>query len=272
MFEFLVIAGVIVFAFACKSFALPFFRRLGNVAILAATFLGGYFISGGNIVWGVIAALSWFFLPWLEILTRVRKLRLPLDKKLRSRFPPTREQFPLLKDFTEEVREEGFEHVEDAGWDWEEMKQFVRFFRHPDNKHQAAIYLNEQTHLAYAYIAISSRTPGGDIWTTWNYPFSYTMKFAPELHLNRVLNAESFMELLACHESFLNQQGIETEKLVDVPSEDLQSVMEKELRNQIDHNLDKGLIRLSGQGTFRYSWRGMIFLWLQFVKDMVKMS
>lgn len=272
MFEFLIIAGVIVLAVACKTFTHPFYRRLGNLAILAASFLTGYFLSGGNIIWGVIAMFSWFFLPWLEILTRVRNLRLPLDKKLRHRFPPTQEQFPLLGDFTSEVKEEGFEHVDDAGWEWDEMKQFVRFFQHSDKKHQAAIYLNEQTHLVYAYISISSRTADGNTWTTWNYPFSYTMKFAPEFHLNRVIDAHSFLELFDCHESFLLRQGITNEKLIDIDPDNVQTVTENELRNQIDHNLDKGLIRLSGKGTFRYSWRGMFYLWFQSIKDMVKMS
>ncbi len=45
-----------------------------------------------------------------------------------------------------------------------------------------------------------------------------------------------------------------------------------ELRLQIDHNLDQGLIRLSGNGTVKYSWRGLVFLWCQFLKDMVRLS
>jgi hypothetical protein len=272
MSEFLIVAGVVLFAFACKTFSHVVFRKLGNVAILVATFLAGFYLSGGSVVWGCVAILGWFFLPWLEILTRVRKLRLPLDKKLRYRFPPSQEQFPLLDDFTDEVKEEGFVFVDDAGFDWDDMKQFVRFFKHSEKNYQAAIYLNEQAHIAYAYISISSRTKRGDTWTTWNYPFSYTMKFSPDLHVNRVVNAHSFMELLDRHEMFLLRNAITEEQLTEVDPEKIPAITEKELRNQVDHNLDKGLITLSGKGTFRYSWRGMIFLWFQFVKDMVKMS
>ena len=45
-----------------------------------------------------------------------------------------------------------------------------------------------------------------------------------------------------------------------------------ESRRQVDHNLDQGLITLSGEGTFRYSWRGYLFLWRQFLRDMVRLS
>ncbi len=44
------------------------------------------------------------------------------------------------------------------------------------------------------------------------------------------------------------------------------------MRDQVDHNLDRGLIKLSGNGTFRYSWRGLCYLWMQSVKDMVRLS
>ncbi|MFT5109992.1 MAG: hypothetical protein ACI9UA_005644 [Pseudoalteromonas tetraodonis] len=54
--------------------------------------------------------------------------------------------------------------------------------------------------------------------------------------------------------------------------DEIRPLMEKELRLQIDHNLDKGVICLSGNGTFKYSWRGLVFLWYQFLKDMVKLS
>jgi hypothetical protein len=47
--------------------------------------------------------------------------------------------------------------------------------------------------------------------------------------------------------------------------------MEQEVRGQIDHNLSRGIIRESGAGMFRYSWRGLFFLWTQVLKDMVKL-
>ncbi len=272
MFEFLIVAGVAVFALACRTFVHPLLRKLGNLGVLAASFLAAYFLGGSSIAWGLVGAASWFFLPWLELLTRIRHLRLPLDKKLRHRHPPSADTFPLLREFTGEVEDEGFTYVEDSGWDWEETKQFVRVFYNPGERAQAAIYLNEQNNIAFAYLSVSSRGKDGKVWMTWNYPFAYAMKFSPDLQVNRVMNARSFMELLDCHHSFLLRNGLLNEDLREQNPEALQEDMEKDLRTQINHNLDQGLIRLSGQGTFRYSWRGLFYLWFQFLKDMVRLS
>jgi hypothetical protein len=46
--------------------------------------------------------------------------------------------------------------------------------------------------------------------------------------------------------------------------------MEEEMVLQIDHNMERGLIEEAGEGKFRYSWRGCLFLWVQLVKEMVK--
>ena len=270
--EFLMVAGVLVFAFACRSFHHVFFRIAGRISFVVATFLAGYYLGGGNILWGVVGGLSWFMLPWLEILTRIRHLRLPLDKKLRSRFPPCRDDFPLLEEFTGQVKEEGFEHVDDAGWEWDEMTQFVRVFYNKADRLQAAIYLNQQQHVAFAYLSISARAADDKIYTTWNYPFSYTMKFSPDLHVNRVLDAQSFLELLDHHKVYLEKNQISGGTLKETDPERIYEQMEGELRSQVNHNLDKGLICLAGKGTFRYSWRGLVFLWFQFVKDMVRIS
>jgi len=52
----------------------------------------------------------------------------------------------------------------------------------------------------------------------------------------------------------------------------LEENIEREMREQVQRNLDEGIIRLTGDGHFRYSKRGLVFLWGQFVKDMVRLS
>ena len=52
--------------------------------------------------------------------------------------------------------------------------------------------------------------------------------------------------------------------------EDIESSIEVEMRKQIKHNLDSGIIRLTQDGHFQYSGRGLCFLWGQFIKDMVR--
>ncbi|CAN5222654.1 hypothetical protein BH23VER1_BH23VER1_25700 [soil metagenome] len=271
MFQLLIICGIGLFAFGLLTFGHPVLRKLGGLCVLAASFLAGYFITGQ--IWvGILFAGAWFFIPWVEILTRIRRMRLPLEKELNHRRPPSRELFPALPDFTEEVEMSDFVYVEDTGWQWGDIKQFVRIFYHDKRKIQATICLSEQAKAAFAYIALSSRTSDGHVWTTWNYPFAPTMKFAPELRVNRVTNAESFEELLLCHDAFLYSQGVTSPDLEEQDPNNFEALMQKEIRHQIDHNLDQGLIKLSGEGTFRYSWRGLFFLWCQFVKDMVRLS
>jgi len=272
MYEFLLVAGTLVFAAACRTFGHPAIRKLGALSVVAASFLTGYFLGGYSILWGCVAAAAWFFLPWLDLLTRIRGLRLPLDKKLRRRSPPSLDTFPHLRFFTQDVTGEGFEHVTDSGWEWEDMQQFVRFFYDEESKSQATINLNQQRHVAFAYLSVSSRTADGKIWTTWNYPFSYPMKLTPQVQVNRVRDAGSFAELVEMHQSFLASRGIAEAELEPADPAELGELMERELRNQVDHNLDRGLIRLSGNGTFRYSWRGLLFLWVQAVKDMIRLS
>ena len=98
------------------------------------------------------------------------------------------------------------------------------------------------------------------------------MRIAPQIHLNRVSDVSTFTELMDAHDSFLQRKGIKADEVQAIEPDEIRPLMEKELRLQIDHNLDKGVIQLSGNGTFKYSWRGLVFLWGQFLKDMVKLS
>src|SRR5205085_607221 len=81
-------------------------EKAGALGILAATFLGVYFVTG-SWIWGFVGAMSWLFLPWLEILTRIRALRLPKEKRLRPKSPPSSDTFPALTEITREIEEEG---------------------------------------------------------------------------------------------------------------------------------------------------------------------
>lgn len=271
MFELFIVLGVGVFAFALRSFENHWVRRLGGLAVLATSFLIGYFLTG-SITVGFIGVATWFLLPWLEILTRIRRMRLPIDKRLRKRTPPSNRRFPDLAEVTEEIEELGFEYVEDTGWNWEGIDQFFRIFYDPETRTEVAVCLNEQGPVAFTYLAISSRTRDGKTWRTWNYPFSYTMMLAPNLMMNRFLSAHTFRDLVEQHRSFLLKNKIGDAELVTEDPDEIPEQMENEVRRQIDHNLDRGLIALSGEGTFRYSWRGLFFLWRQFVVDMVKFS
>ena len=99
--------GVAVLSVALRSYQTSFAQKAGAVGILFSTFLFFYFITGKWIL-GLIAALAWLFLPWLEILTRIRVLRLPREKALRPKSPPPVDVFPTLDEITREIFENCF--------------------------------------------------------------------------------------------------------------------------------------------------------------------
>ena len=54
--------------------------------------------------------------------------------------------------------------------------------------------------------------------------------------------------------------------------DEIQKLLQSDHRTQIDYNLDKGLLTAVDEGRIRYSWRGLFFLWIQFVRDFVRLS
>jgi hypothetical protein len=271
MHEWLLILGVAVAGLGLRTFDHPWLRKAGAVCFLVATYLGGLALTGNHGV-AVVAVAGWFFLPWVEILMRIRHLRMPLDKPLKSGFPPSAERFPQLGEMTEEIEAEGFERVDDASFEWAGSRQFMRILHHQGERTQAVISLLEQGPMALAWVSVSSRLPDGRTWTTWNYPFSHTMMLAPETRLNPVLDAESFLGMLEAHRELLLADGLMVGDLALTEPEGFPELIQRETRRQIDHNLDQGVITLSGEGTFRYSFRGYLFLWRQFLRDMVRLS
>ncbi|SRR5579862_1248507 len=267
----MLILGVAALSMGLRSFDHVIPQKLGALGIFATSFLAGYFVSGSVAV-GVFCALSWLLFPWLEILTRIRKLRLPLEKNLRQRLPPSDEIFPALPEITDEVEQEGFQHVEDTGWDWDDYQQFFRLFHKEEDRAQAAICLVDQQDMAFYYLSVSSRAKDGKIWTTWNYPFSYSLKLSPQLRINRLRNDHAFLEICESHRDFLKKNNIRPEDLEKLNPEEIQLEIQKDLRAQIAHNLADGVLTQAGEGQIRYSWRGMFFIWLQFLRDIVRLS
>src|SRR6267154_2380031 len=98
----LLILGVAALSLSFRSFNHPLLRKFGAFGVMATSFLAGWLLSGYWQV-GAFCASSWLLLPWLEILTRIRKLTLPLEKNLRHKSPPNAEIFPALDEITDEI-------------------------------------------------------------------------------------------------------------------------------------------------------------------------
>ncbi|MEQ1748857.1 MAG: hypothetical protein ABL974_05510 [Prosthecobacter sp.] len=267
--HFLYLAAIVVFAVACRTFENRYVHKFGWLALLTASYLGGYFLTGSHAA-GACGIALWFMLPWVEIVGRVRKLRFPLKSEVKNRFPPSRELFPDLDTLSREIEDQGFERADDTGWKWSETDHFMRLFYHAEQRTQAAIALAQQEGFAFSYVSLTSRTKGGLIYTTTNYPFPPTMQFSPSHRMNRYAYAQSMEDLVACHTEFLQSQAVESSDLISVDTEQLPAYIERDMSAQIDHNITVGLIELIGEGEFRYSWRGCFYLWFEVVKDMVR--
>ncbi len=270
LFGLFLTLGVVVLSIALRSYQTSFSQKMGALGILISSFLAVYFITG-SLLLGIAAALSWLFLPWLEILTRIRTLRLPKEKALRPKSPPSADVFPTLDEISREIENEGFKHVSDAGWDWEDYKQFFRLYYKEEDRAQATICLNEQHELSFYYLRISSRARDGIIWTTWNYPLSYGLKLTPQFRINRQRPDQSFWQLYQSHREFLRLHHVEIDVIDAMDDERIELEIENDLREQIAHNIQKGVLTSTAGGEVKYSWRGMIYLWCQFLLDLVRL-
>lgn len=271
MREFLIIIGLTVFAIALRACKAQPMRKLGAFLLVGVSFLALYFLTD-SIFGGVLAIAFWILLPWFELLTRVRKLRLPVENRLLSGSPPRDSFFPHACEAVSTIEEEGFEHVGDSGWDWAGMHQHFRNFWHPEECAIASVCLCQQENVAFAFISVTTRDKNGNIWRTTNFPFSPSLKVAPGVNWKHLpCEQKCFRQILHGHREFVKRQGLDHQDLLMPDPESIDQQIEKEMKEQIAHNLENGLIEYADQESFRYSWRGLIFLWRQLLKDMIRL-
>jgi hypothetical protein len=266
----LLVLGVVVLALAFRSFDNPICQRLSVLSVLGGSFLLGFLPTGNYIVGFCVAAL-WIFLPWLEILTRVRALRMPVQREFEHKSPPDRDLFPNLDDLTDEIEQEGFEIVNDLGCDWSEQRQFMRLFHRPCDQTQAALCLVDQGNIAFYYLTLITRLRDGKVFMTWNYPFSYSLKFLPDTHIRRTRPNASFKSMCASHSRLLSQYRIATNEILNLDPSQIEASLQKDLTAQISHNVRVGLLAQVDEQNVRYTWRGMFYLWFRLLWDFVKL-
>ncbi len=270
MFYFLLIAGLACFGLALRTFRPVCVRKLGLFALMAASFFLVQALTG-SVIGGLCGVLLWFALPWIELLTRVRSMDLPLDRPIRRRVPP-RDDFPFLDSMSEEITQvESFEIVDDWGCEWQDSEHFYRVFYDHDSKTQVVLCMVKDGGVNHAFIKLVTRTDDGKSFTTWNYPFSSSLKPSPDQRLHWDRASETFEEIKESHMQFLDRNLVSLDWVAEQQPEEFIETLRKEQRTLMDHNIEQGLLTRSGKGTCRYSWRGLVFLWMQLVKDMVRL-
>lgn len=266
---FLYLAALVMFAMGCRTFESRWIRKLGWVSWLAASYLVGWRLTGSHAA-GVAAVLFWFCLPAIEIAVRLRGLRFPLRQEVKGRFAPSREYFPELEEYTEEVLEAGYAQIEDAGWEAMDGEHFVRLFYDEERRTQAAIHLDYEEGMGLSYVTLTTRLEDGRAFMTTSYPYPSPMEFSPRQVVRGFADAETIRELEERHQKLLEENDVVPEKRLQLDTEQLATLLEEEIGLLVDHNIKRGLIEKSGEDKFRYSWRGCLFFWLRMVKTMIR--
>ncbi len=254
---------------ALRSFESQALFRIGTLGLVATSFLAGWLL-GGSLILASVFASTWFLLPWMEILTRVRRLRLPLDRSLRKCPPPSNNKFPDFSSLSDDMESIGFEYVDDVDWSHGDTRHFYRLFYDPKNFVTASICLLEQDQFSFFYVTFTSRSKDGRLFLTWNYPFSYGMHLLPHTTLNKVDEDLEVEELALSHISFLSSQ--DSPEIIALEAESIRNQIESELRTQLEHNIARGILVRDQDQMIRYSLRGMFFLWVQFLREFVRFS
>jgi len=96
MKELYTVIAFIIFGFALRSCKTIVLRKLGALVMLTASGLCFYYLFE-SVLAGILAMATWFFLPWIELLTRIRNQRMPLIKSSSSDHLPTSMPF-LMRD------------------------------------------------------------------------------------------------------------------------------------------------------------------------------
>ena len=267
----LIVLGILLIALALRTARRTWVRKLGAVAFLVASYTLFYFLT--NAWWGgVFGVVLWFFLPWVELLTRVKRMKLPMDNRLRHRAAPNPAFFPHAQETMDRMEQEGFEHTADCGWEWSGMKQHYRLFFHPQSKTVASLCLCEQADVVFSFLSITSIAADGTILRTTNYPFAPTLKYPAKFRWNHVpCSRHCFLQILDDHKKHLSQHKLSEQDLQVIDPDQIEEMIEEEMQEMIEHNLDHGIIEFAGDGHFCYSTKGLFYLWGQFVKDMVRL-
>ncbi|MEP6672889.1 MAG: hypothetical protein ABJF10_27245, partial [Chthoniobacter sp.] len=99
-----------------------------------------------------------------------------------------------------------------------------------------------------------------------------SLKLVPQWRVNRLRGDQTFLQIYESHREFLNMNRVRLNDLEDLDAEQIQAEIQKDLRAQIKHNIAAGVLKQNAAGEIRYSWRGMIFIWFQFLRDLVRLS
>lgn len=267
--EWFVVLAAVALTIGLRTYRHPILQKLSIFALVGTSMLIGWALTGSVLI-AFLCGLTWILLPWLELLTRVRCISLPGEKHLRPASPPDEELFPDAESVSEQLTEAGFEFVEDLNWRWEEQMHLYRVHYHPERRAFAMLCCIEQEPMTFSYLTVGSRKEDGSLMLTWNFPFPQSLLLPPHITVQRVAFDDTVEEMCDHHHHWLAGSGLPPGTFPEQNADTLQSGTEEDLRLQVEHNLQKGILAKNADGKIHYKPKGLFFLWIQFLKECVK--
>ncbi len=250
----------------------PLGRKLGMTLVWLASAVGAYCLTG-SLLMALAMLLAWIFFPVWEMVFVLRQLRVPRHRGLADAHAP-RDASDELEEVSAELREAGFEQLDECRLNPSDHEQYYRLFDRGDGRVQATIGYIAQGAVGFHFLAFGSQGLDGRRWVTWDYPLTYGLSMPPNFALYRVLQSENVAELYQAHLDFLEANDLKDEDLfaAEKTPQVARARLEQALNQQIEHNISRGYLEPSANSeneNFSYSWRGTLYVAGQILRDLL---
>jgi len=246
-------------------------KKLGALTFISTMGYLGYALTDHWL--GVLASLMlWMLLPLIEIYYHKGRAHYPLTPQPIPRLTATEEVFfPHASEYRAQLEELGFEEVDTGSWIWLDARQHHRFYWHPEHLTVASVCLSELDKIAFSYILFYSELACGKTLKTTNYPFTCTLQYAPNMIWRHVPCEEKKVPLiLRAHQQLIAHHNTAPCQLRMPDPENVTSQWFAEKQAQISHNLSRRLISKK-ECNFHYTPLGFFHLWLQAIRDLIRL-
>jgi hypothetical protein len=250
----------------------PLCRKLGMGLIWLASAAAAYFLTRSMIMAGAML-LAWVLFPVWEMVFVLRQLRVPRHRGLSDARAP-RDAFHELSDLTHDLRDAGFEQLDECRLSPSDHEQYYRIFDRGDGLVQATLGYIAQGAIGFHFLAFASQGKDGRRWVTWDYPLTYGLSMPPNFALYRALHCETTADLCQAHLDFLAVNEVTESDLVasEKTPQAARARLEQTLNQQIEHNISRGYLAPAAHAdaeNFSYSWRGTLYVAGQILRDLL---
>ena len=271
MIDLLVIIALLTLAAGLRMSKQRFAKKFGALAFVVSMAYLGYALTGtwlGAVISTIILAL----LPLFFIYHRLSKQRYPLDPQPLTAYAASDESFyPHASQYRAQLEKLDFDEVDEESWSWLDSEQHHRFLWHPEYNTIASICLCEREKIAFSYVIFYSELADGTTIKTTNYPFSSPLIHPPNSHWTHVpCEEKKIAAILRRHQAAICKHNTNPCSVITPDPEIIPKKWTAELTRQTDYNLSKKLIK-ADQQEFSYTPLGFLYLWMQAIRDFIRL-